>query len=112
MVVMIVEDNPGIRETIKEFLAGRVSGFCECSDGSAALAMYSAQRPDWVLMDIRMKDMDGIAATRAIKTAFPTARVVIVTNYDDPSLRAEAHEAGAAGYVLKDDLSPLKVILR
>jgi len=51
--------------------------------------------------------MDGIAATRAIRKCSPVARVVIVTQYDDNDLSAAARDAGAMGYILKDDLSQL-----
>jgi len=106
-MVMIVDDNSGMREAIKASLANSLSEFCECSDGSQALSMYAQYLPTWVLMDIRMATMDGIAATRAIKESFPAARIVIVTNYDDKALREEAMQAGAMGFVLKDDLSLL-----
>jgi len=76
------------------------------------LALYRKHKPDWVLMDIRMGAMDGIAATREVTSAFPNARVIIVTNYNDSFLRAEAEEAGAVGYVLKDDLSALHSLIR
>lgn len=75
-----VKDNTGMRETIKASLACTGADFCDCSDGSEALNMYTTHRPDWVLMDVRMKSTDGIRATRAIKEAFPHARIIIVTN--------------------------------
>jgi DNA-binding NarL/FixJ family response regulator len=52
-----------------------------------------------------MKAMDGLEATRQIINHFPGVKVCILTQYDDPSLREAAHEAGACGYLLKDDLS-------
>jgi CheY-like chemotaxis protein len=110
-MVMIVEDNPGMREVIKSSLSGSLFDFCECSDGSEALAMYASHRPDWVLMDIRMKAVDGIRATREITKAFPGAKIVIVTNYNDAALRRDAAAAGAVGFVLKDDLTMLRSIL-
>jgi DNA-binding NarL/FixJ family response regulator len=63
-------------------------------------------------MDIRMKVMDGIAATREILRAFPRARIVIVTDYNDATLRQDAVAAGAVGFVAKDDLTALRSILR
>ena len=55
-------------------------------------------------MDIRMKDIDGLTATRAIKRAFAGARIVIITSYDELSLREEAAAAGACAYLIKDNL--------
>ncbi len=80
----------------------------ECSDGEGAVALIDRQRPDIVLMDIKMAAMDGITATRAIKEKDPEAYVVIVTEYDDPKLRDEARRAGASEYVLKENLLELQ----
>jgi DNA-binding NarL/FixJ family response regulator len=62
-------------------------------------------------MDIKMKDVDGLAATRQIKAAFPEARIVMVTSFDEQSLRDEARLAGACGYVLKESLGDLVKIM-
>lgn len=76
----------------------------ECGDGREALEAYQRCRPDWVLMDIEMKEMDGIMATREIMTAFPEAKVIIVTNYNDTDFREAARAAGALAYVVKENL--------
>lgn len=110
-MILIADDNARMREAIRTMLAESGQEFLECSSGEEAVKLYFRHRPDWVLMDIRMKPMDGIAATRALKATDPAARVVIVTNYSDPQLRADAKEAGAQGYVLKDDLSELLNII-
>ena len=107
MTVLIVEDNPGIRRLLRHVLAGIASTVWECSDGTEALPAYVAHRPDVVLMDIRMPRMDGLAATRQIRSFDPAACVVIVTGYQDDALQAAATEAGAAGYALKENLPDL-----
>ena len=106
-MILIADDSPRMRETIRMMLVDTGLDFVECADGTEVLELYREHKPDWVLMDIRMGTMDGIAATREVTSAFPSARVIIVTNYNDVFLRAEAEEAGAVGYVLKDDLSQL-----
>ena len=83
----------------------------ECADGESALELYAKVRPDWVLMDVKMGGMDGIAATRAIRKSDPGARVVIVTEYGDDQSRAAAMAAGACGFVLKQDLLDLPALL-
>jgi len=93
--VLIVEDDPAMRELIKKMLRNLVESFSECSDDREALNAYAARRPDWVLMDIRMKDVDGLTATKQNTTAWPGARVNIVTGYNDASLREAARQAGA-----------------
>jgi len=62
-------------------------------------------------MDIKMKKKDGLAATTQIKSAFPSARIIIVTGYDDTSLRQAAQTAGACAYVHKENLLELRQIL-
>ncbi len=79
--------------------------------GAAALAVYARFHPDWVLLDIAMKQVNGITATRQITEAFPAARVVIVTNHRDAALREAADQAGARGYVLKEDLWAVRGII-
>lgn len=94
--------------TLIEDMADRIY---ECNDGADALAAYSLYLPDWVLMDIRMKDKDGIAATAEIKALFPEALIMIVTNYDDDEMREQALRAGACAYVLKENLLEMREVL-
>jgi len=75
------------------------------------LPLSSVHRPDWVLMDIDLPEVDGINATRQIVAAHPEARVVIVTSYDDAGLRETARSAGACEYVVKENLIEIRCIL-
>jgi CheY-like chemotaxis protein len=111
MNILIVENSSRMRRTIRSVLAGLGHEVFECEDGNQALTAYRTHRPDWVLMDIGLKEVDGIVATTLLKAAFPEARVVIVTDYDDVRLRQAAQHAGACAYVLKEDLFELRVIL-
>jgi CheY-like chemotaxis protein len=112
MKVLIVDDNEQMRQMIRSFLRDRVEDFYECSDGAQALEAYTRFRPDWVLMDLSMEGVDGLTATRQITAAHPDAKVMIVTNFDDVHLRAAAQDAGASGYVTKDDLFGLNRLLK
>jgi len=109
--VLVVDDNPAMRRTLAVLLASMPVQLVECADGADALAAYELHRPHVVLMDIQMRGLDGIAATSAIVSAAPGARVVIVTQHDDPDLRDAAAEAGACGYVLKENLIELKPLV-
>jgi len=109
--VLIVEDNPSMRRMIRRIVARVAGEISECDDGAAACSLYGEERPDWVLMDIELGQVNGITATRRIKAEYPDARVVMVTNYDDEQLREAAKVAGACGYVLKENLFSLLRIL-
>jgi len=74
----------------------------EATTGREAVSMSKELEPDLVLMDIRMPDLDGLVATRAIKEDHPRTSVLIVTLSEDPDYLLEALRVGAAGYVLKD----------
>jgi two-component system response regulator DegU len=108
VTVLIVEDDRAMRELIKKVIGNLADNFCECSDGRDALAVYGKYRPAWVLMDIRMEQVDGLIATRQITTAWPSARVLIVSAHTDDELRAAAHRAGACGYVSKENLLDIR----
>jgi DNA-binding NarL/FixJ family response regulator len=74
----------------------------EAANGREAVELCRRLRPRLVLMDLRMPEMDGIAATRAIKGEFTDAFVLVLTALEEPAGLSDALEAGAAGYVLKD----------
>ena len=97
---------------IKTIVGALADEVHECENGETALAAYQTHKPDVVLMDIDLGEMDGITATRHITTADPTAYVVIVTNFDESDLREAAREAGARGYVLKENLQELRRLLQ
>ena len=100
-----------MRLEIKSFLSDLADEIVECSDGAAAVAAYKTHLPDWVLMDIVMKQVDGLEATRQIRASWPEARVVIVTSYDHDELKEAATKAGACAYVLKENLFEIRSVL-
>lgn len=73
----------------------------EVTNGREALEFCRSSGPDLVVMDVQMPEMDGLAATRAIKAELPAVAVLVLTAYDDPEYMLEAVRAGAAGFVLK-----------
>jgi len=111
MDILIVEDSRKMRQLIANFVSDLADHLYECSDGSEALTAYTQYRPDWVLMDLNMRQVDGLAATRQIMAAFPEARIMIVTAYEGAALREAARKAGACAYVLKDQLPVVRQIL-
>lgn len=111
MRVLIVDDNQGMRLLIRRSFSDAPAEFVECAGGAQAVEECSTTRPDLILMDIMMPDVDGLEATRCITRMFPGVRIVILTDYDDPGLRSEAQRAGASDYFLKEDLSALRALL-
>lgn len=110
-LIMIVDDNARMRAMLRLSLAGEGVEFCECDDGDHAPTLYQSQHPDWVLMDVRMKRVDGLTATRRICAGHPQARVVIVTECDGEEMREEAAAAGAKGFIHKEQLQQLRTLL-
>jgi len=92
MSLLIVEDNAKMRRMLKSMVADLASPIHECTDGADAFSIFAIEHPDVVLMDIEMKRMDGISATRQIKAAYPEARIIIVTSYDEAELRAAVRD--------------------
>ncbi len=102
--VLIAEDHAVVRNGLRSILESEsdfeVVG--EASDGDEALTLAQDLLPDVILMDIRMGASDGITATRRIRAVVPSARVVVLTSYDEDELVFSSIRAGASGYLLKE----------
>lgn len=110
--IVLADDHPIFRSGLRAVLEGaghRV--LAEAGDGEAAVdaverLIAAGDRPDVVLMDLRMPGIDGVAATRALAAARDAVPVLVLTTYDTDSAILRAIEAGATGYVLKDTPAP------
>jgi CheY-like chemotaxis protein len=111
MKLMIVDDDARIRKMIAGFVSVFSDEIFECGDGKEAQESYMKYLPDWVTMDLLMPEVDGITATRLIRSSFPDAKIIIVTTHDSELMRETAAEAGAFSYVLKENLSELSRII-
>ncbi len=110
--VLLVDDQELVRSGLRRILR-RKDGFViagECSDGSEVQESVRTHTPDVVLMDLRMKRMDGIAATRNLCADDHHPPVLVLTTFDDDELLSGALRAGAAGFILKD--SPAEELIR
>jgi len=109
--VMIVDDHDMIRNGLTVFLEAfdDLELVGEAADGEEAIRLCATVRPNVILMDLVMPDMDGVAATRAIRQAYPAVQVIALTSFGDQDLVQRALQAGAASYLLKnasiDDLA-------
>ncbi len=110
MRIMIVEDSRVMRMMIQNVI-GKDNEYFEYEDGEDAVSSYSSIHPDYVLMDISMKRMDGITATKKIKDMDGNAHVVIVTDFDNKQFRDNATDAGAIAYITKENLFDIQRVL-
>ncbi|MDQ3423021.1 MAG: response regulator transcription factor [Actinomycetota bacterium] len=102
--ILLVDDHAVVRDGLAAVFA-RLDGFevvGEAATGQQAIEQVRALRPDVVLMDVRMPDLDGIAATRQLRTVAPECAVLMLTMFDDDATVFGAMRAGARGYLLKD----------
>jgi DNA-binding NarL/FixJ family response regulator len=101
--VLIVDDDDLMRAGLRGVLSSDpgIEVVGEATDGRDAVYRTRLQSPDVVLMDVRMPDLDGIAATRELLGAFPEVRVVIVTTFEQDDYIFGALNAGASGFLLK-----------
>jgi DNA-binding NarL/FixJ family response regulator len=101
--VLLVDDDDLMRAGLMTMLSsdGAIEVVGEAGDGRTAVRSARALRPDVVLMDVRMPDLDGISATREVLAALPQVRVVILTTFEDDDYIFGALSAGASGFLLK-----------
>jgi DNA-binding NarL/FixJ family response regulator len=101
--IVVADDHPIVRAGIVGLLESEpgIEVVGEAADGAQAVAVAEAERPDLVLMDLRMPELDGAAATARIVASSPATRVLVLTTYETDDHILAAIEAGASGYLLK-----------
>ncbi|NUW31388.1 response regulator transcription factor [Nonomuraea sp. SMC257] len=109
--VLIVDDDPLVRAGLAMILGGAddIEIVGEAGDGSQVPPMVAEHRPDVVLMDIRMPDVDGLTATEALRAAKEPPEVVVLTTFHADAQVLRALRAGAAGFLLKD-IAPAELV--
>ena len=110
--LLIADDHPVVRDGLSGMFSGE-DGFeviGQAANGAQAVTLACALEPDVILMDLRMPEMDGVAAIAELARRKVAARVLVLTTYDTDSDVVRAVEAGATGYLLKD--SPREDLLR
>jgi NarL family two-component system response regulator LiaR len=104
MKLIICDDQAIVRDGLEMLLKLepdiKIVGVAE--DGAAAVEMAAKEKPDLVLMDLKMPIMNGVEATRQIRTRYPDIKVLVLTTYDDDAWVFDAIQSGASGYLLKD----------
>lgn len=102
--VLIADDHAMVRHGLRGFLglSDDLETVGEAADGAEAVDLAHRLRPDLVLMDLLMPGLDGISATAAIRRELPAVEVIALSGYLEPQMIADALQAGAVGYLLKD----------
>jgi two-component system, NarL family, response regulator len=102
--ILIADDHPVVRDGLAMLINNRpdMTVVGEAANGRKAVELYSEHKPDLVLMDLRMPEMDGVDAIIAIRREYPAARIIVVTTFDTDEDIFRALQAGARGYILKD----------
>ena len=111
MKLLIVDDNKDVRIFLRSLLDHKAEQIFECSDGLCAVESYEKYHPDYVLMDIEMRGMDGLTATEKIMKNDPGAYIIIVTSHNNQNLRIATAALGAKAFVSKDNLFELEEII-
>lgn len=104
ITILCVDDHPLVRKGIASIIANEANMKLvgEAGGGHEAVDMFRSLRPNVVLMDLRMPDMDGIEATKQIRKIDPEAKIIALTSYDGDQDIYKAIEAGVRGYILKE----------
>lgn len=107
--VVVVDDDSLVAMSLKTILEvdEGIKVQAVGSDGAEALGLYERYKPDVMLMDIRMKEMNGLEAARQVLTRFPDARILFLTTFSDDEYIIEALALGVKGYILKQDFEAI-----
>jgi DNA-binding NarL/FixJ family response regulator len=102
--IMLVDDHPAFRKGLAALIESEpgLEVVAQTGDGRQALDLYRKERPDIVLMDLRLPGVGGVEATMAIRKEFPDARVIVLTTFDTDEDIYRAVQSGAKSYLLKD----------
>lgn len=114
MNILIIDDDFLVAGALKTILETQEDFHVPAcgSDGSEAAALFRQHRPDVLLMDIRMKDMNGLDASAEILREFPEARILLLTTFSDDEYIIKALKLGAKGYLLKQDYQNIVPAIR
>lgn len=114
ITILIIDDDILVANALKMILESdeTLSVTGTGSDGADAVRMYRSQRPDVLLMDIRMKEVNGLTASEQILSEYPDAKILLLTTFSDDEYIVKALKAGVKGYLLKQDYNSIIPAIR
>ena len=109
MNLIIIDDDPVVTGALKILLEANpnITVLASGSNGKEAVSLYRRHRPDILLMDIRMEEMDGLTASEQILQEYPDAKILLLTTFSDDEYIIKALLLGAKGYLLKQDYATI-----
>lgn len=109
MNLIIIDDDPFVTGALKILLEANpnITVLASGSNGKEAVSLYRRHRPDILLMDIRMEEMDGLTASEQILQEYPDAKILLLTTFSDDEYIVKALLLGAKGYLLKQDYATI-----
>lgn len=109
MNLIIIDDDPFVTGALKILLEANpnITVLASGSNGKEAVSLYRRHRPDILLMDIRMEEMDGLTASEQILQEYPDAKILLLTTFSDDEYIIKALLLGAKGYLLKQDYATI-----
>ena len=110
--ILIVDDHAALRRTVRHLFDASDIEILEAGSGEEAIVTFATKHPDWVIMDLRMPGIGGIKATEAIHHSNARARIVVISQFDEPEYREQARKAGAIEFVNKENMARLVEIIR
>ncbi len=111
--VLVIDDDAAIRMTLTAFLEDSGYAVMEAGEGRTAIELFSLERPDIVLTDLRMPDMDGLSVIARLKGESPSTPIIVITGTGDSTAAKEAVSQGAWGYMMKpvSDMRELEILM-
>lgn len=115
MKIMIVDDHADMRRMLRSIVSISTkmqAEVIECEDGEEAVKQFSVHHPDYVLMDVQLKNMNGFEATEKIYESDPKASVIFITSHNTSAFRIKASMLHAKGFITKDNLSEIDQLIQ
>lgn len=111
MKIQLIENSARMRGTIIKIIDRNDYEYFHCDEGEDAISQYILNKPDWVLIDLEMKKISGLIIACQIRHTDPTAKIILLSGYDEYEFRKTAEKNGVRHYLLKENLLSLQELI-